>query len=66
MARIDGETYKSHEYDIARRLLEQSGNITDETLIMLSGLTQEEIDELRKEYEAEEAEETGDGSGLKN
>ena len=49
MARIDGETYKTHEYDIARRLLEQ-GNISDESLIMLSGLTQEEIDEIRKEY----------------
>ena len=48
MGLTDDDTAKNHDRDIARRLIEQGG-ITDEFIAMCSGLTVEEIRELKVE-----------------
>ncbi len=48
MGKIDDDAYNNHNQDIARRLIAQGG-LTDEFISMCSGLSAEEIEELKKE-----------------
>ena len=48
MGLTDDDTAKSHDRDIARRLIEQ-GVLTDDIIAMCAGLTVEEIRELKVE-----------------
>ena len=48
MGLTDDDTAKSHDRDIARRLIEQGG-LTDDFIAMCSGLSVEEIRELKVE-----------------
>lgn len=48
MGLTDDDTAKSHDRDIARRLIEQGG-LTDDFIAMCSGLTVEEIKQLKVE-----------------
>ena len=48
LGKIDDDAYNNHNQDIARRLIAQGG-LTDEFIAMCSGLSAEEIEELKKE-----------------
>ena len=48
MAKLDGDTFEENKRKTAKRLLAY-GNISDETIMLISGLSEEKLEELKTE-----------------